>query len=145
MKRLIATLLFLVLAYGTVASARQDETQLPAGAKVYVHPMDGFETYIASAFQKKKVPVVLVADREHADFEMKGNSERDKAGWSKRIFGSGRDAVRASIQISNVKTGVIVCAIASDKSDAWSGMKSAAEHIAKNVAKKIKEDAEKAK
>lgn len=136
-------LLLCMLALVTAPALAQDETKLPASSKIYVHPMDGFETYIAAAFQKKKVPVILVANREQADFEMKGNSERDKAGWSKRLFGSGRDAVRASIQISSIKSGTIVCAIASDKSDAWSGMKSAAEHIAKNVAKKIREDAEK--
>jgi hypothetical protein len=135
-RRIVSVLLILVCLYASTEA--QNETRLPPGSKIYVHPMDGFENYIAAAFQKKKVPVVLVATRENADFEMKGNSERDKAGWSKRIFGSGRDAVRASIQISNVKTGVIVCAIASDKSDAWSGMKSAAEHIAKNVSKRLR-------
>jgi hypothetical protein len=140
-KRIAILLLISLCVYAPLQA--QNESSLPSGAKIYVHPMDGFENYIAAAFQKKKVPVVLVASRENADFEMKGNSERDKAGWSKRIFGSGRDAVRASINISNIKTGVIVCAIASDKSDAWAGMKSAAEHIAKNVAKKIKEDTEK--
>lgn len=140
MKKLFAGLCVLVLFVASAPAAQEDMTRLPAGAKVYVQPMEGFETYIAAAFQKKKVPVVLVASKENADYEMAGSSERDKAGWSKRIFGSGRDAVRASIQIVNIKTGAIVCAIASDKSDAWSGMKSAAEHIAKNVAKKIKED-----
>lgn len=139
MKKVAITSLVMFLASATLALA-QTETELPRGAKIYVHSMDGFETWIASAFQKKKVPVLLVANREQADYEMKGSSERDKAGWSKRIFGSGRDAVRASISISSIKTGVIVCAISSDKSDAWSGMKSAAEHIAKNVTKKIEQD-----
>lgn len=136
----IIVLSILTLFASTLYAQEPVSTKLPSGAKIYVAPMDGFETYLAAAFQKKKVPVVLVANKDQADFELTGNSERDKAGWSKRIFGSGRDAVRASIQIVNIKTGAIVCAIASDKRDAVSGMKSAAEHIAKNVAKKIRED-----
>lgn len=42
--------------------------QIKSGATVYVEPMGGYETYLAAAFAKKKVPLVIVADKTKADF-----------------------------------------------------------------------------
>ena len=45
------------------------QTQLiKSGSTVYVEPMDGYETYLAAALAKKKVPQVVVADKTKADF-----------------------------------------------------------------------------
>lgn len=144
MKR-ITSLLILTLLFCVAVPAQEDagETFIRPGSKVYIHPMDGFETYISAAMDKKKVPLLIVADREKADFEIKGTAEMQKAGWSKTIFGSGRPAVNASIQVINIKSSVVAYSVASHKDNAWSGMKSAAEHIAKNLAKKIREDVKK--
>jgi hypothetical protein len=38
------------------------------GATVYIEPMDGYETYLAAAIAKKQVPVILVADKDKADY-----------------------------------------------------------------------------
>ena len=47
------------------------EEKLPAGSKVYVAPMPGgFETYLIAGLHKKKVPLVVVADKTKADFEI---------------------------------------------------------------------------
>jgi hypothetical protein len=69
--------------------------------------MDRFENYISAAFDKKKVPLYVVADRNQADFEIKGTAEVRKAGWAKTIFGTGRPAVNASIQVINIKTSIV--------------------------------------
>jgi hypothetical protein len=112
--------------------------KIEPGSKVFIHPMDGFENFLVAAFQNKKVPLVVVADREKADFEIKGNSESKKPGWAKTIFGSGRSAESASIQMINIKTGEVVYAVSSEKNDAWKGKRSTAEHIAERLGKKIR-------
>jgi hypothetical protein len=38
------------------------------GSTVYIEPMDGYEAYLAAAFQKKQVPVIVVTDRVKAEY-----------------------------------------------------------------------------
>ena len=47
-------------------------TRIPIGARVFLQPMDGFETFLAAAFATIRVPIVVVGDRDKADFEMSG-------------------------------------------------------------------------
>lgn len=120
-----------------------DPTFIPAGAKVFVNEIDGyegFENYLVAAFKKKKVRLLVVTDRSQADFEISGYSESQKAGWAKIIFGSGRPEEEASIQVVNLRTSVVAYAVASYKTDAWNGKKSTAEHLAKNLRQKMERD-----
>ncbi|HEY0385543.1 MAG TPA: hypothetical protein VGC64_06005 [Pyrinomonadaceae bacterium] len=126
-----------------LASAALDPTYIPASSKVYVNDirgMNGFENYLAAAFKKKKVALLLVTDRSQADFEINGYAENQKAGWAKIIFGSGRPESEASIQVVNLRTSVVAYAVASYKVDAWNGKKSTAEHLAKNLRQKMERD-----
>src|SRR5947199_384929 len=59
---------------------------IPQGAKVFVAPMNGYETYIKAAIQKKKLPLVLVEQRDLADFEIAGAAESQKAGTAKKVL-----------------------------------------------------------
>lgn len=125
------------------AEAAASELALPAGSKVYVAPMEGFETYLIAALDKKKVPLVVVTKKEEADFEISGNSEAQKAGWAKTIFGSGLPAVAASIQIVNLKTGRIVFAVSESRRDAAFGKRSVAEYLAKKIGEKMRNEEKK--
>src|SRR5947209_13682658 len=63
--------------------------RIPKGSKIYVAPMGGYETFVVAGLMKKEVPVVIVSDREKADYEITGASETQKAGWAKMlVFGS---------------------------------------------------------
>jgi hypothetical protein len=115
-------------------------TTIPTNSKLYINPMDGFETYVTAALQKKKVPLTIVANREQADFELKGDIEKQKAGWAKTIFISPLPSIDATMQIINIKTGVVAYSISSTKNNAWRGKKGSAEHLAKNLAKKMQSD-----
>jgi len=42
--------------------------------------MNGFENYLAAAIEKKKVPLVAVANESQATYVIKGTSEEKKAG-----------------------------------------------------------------
>jgi hypothetical protein len=63
-----------------------DAKSVLAGSKVFVEASDGFDNYLAAALQKKKVSVVIVADKDKADYELQGVSDHQKAGWAKVVF-----------------------------------------------------------
>jgi hypothetical protein len=50
-----------------------------AGAKIYLGPQGGFETYIAAALTKKHVPVTIVGDPEQADYVLEAAPVEHKA------------------------------------------------------------------
>ena len=102
--------------------------------------MDGFETYVVAALQTKKIPLLIVSNREQADFEIKGSVDKQKAGWAKTIFVSPNPEIDATMQVINIKTGVVVFSNSSNKSAARRGRKGSAEHLAKNLAKKMQDD-----
>ena len=112
---------------------------LPSGARLFVAPIqNGFETYIVAGLEKKKVPVVVVADRTKADFELSGVSDSDKAGWAKMLFlGSQQTNESASIKIVNLKTGNVVFAYSVNKTNSARGKQSAGEAVAKHINEKI--------
>ena len=132
-------------AFPSQAQARQviDPTYIQGGSRVYVahiNGLPGFENNLVAAFQKKRVNLIVVADRSQADFEINGFAESQKAGWAKIIFGTGRPESEASMQLVNLRTGVVAYAVASYKVDSRNGNKSTAEHMAKNVRQKMERD-----
>jgi hypothetical protein len=42
--------------------------RIESGATVYIEPMGGYESYLASAFSKKHVPLIVVADKDKAEY-----------------------------------------------------------------------------
>lgn len=120
-----------------------DPTYIPGGSKVYVdniNGLPGFENNLVAAFQKKRVNLFVVADRSQADFEINGFADSQKAGWAKIIFGKGLPESEASIQMVNLRTGIVAYAVASYKVESLNGNKSTAEHLAKNVRQKMERD-----
>ncbi|MDR3715088.1 MAG: hypothetical protein P4L51_19925 [Puia sp.] len=63
MNRLLISIL---LAFSTIGIAQSP--QIKSGSTVYIEPMGGYETYLAAALLKRHVPVVVVTDKEKADF-----------------------------------------------------------------------------
>ena len=125
------------------ATQPTDPTYIPAASKVYVESIDGlpgFENNLVAAFQKKQVNLLIVADRSLADFEINGFAQSQPAGWAKIIFGSGLPESEASIQLVNIRTGVIAYAVASYRVNSLNGNKSTAEHLAKNLRQKMERD-----
>ncbi len=142
----VLILAFSCFAFGQAAEISTPESKIPANSKIYIAPMEGgFETYVTAAIQKKKIPLTIVATREQADFEIKGTVEKQKAGWAKTIFISPLPSIDSTMQVINVKTGVVAYSISSTKSNARRGRKGSAEHLAKNLAKKMQNDGQMAK
>lgn len=66
MQRSIA--LFLVLVAGTVMA---QAPSIRSGSTVYIEPMNGYEIDLAAALVEKGVRLVIVKDRDRADFIMR--------------------------------------------------------------------------
>jgi len=115
--------------------------KIPSGSKVYVAPMGGFESYIVASIMKKKVPVAIVADREKAEYEIKGAAESEKAGWAKIVF-TGNDSTneQASVTVTEIKTGAVVFAYSVHKGNSVRGKQSAGEAIGKHLNEAIGKD-----
>jgi hypothetical protein len=103
--------------------------------------MGGFESYIVAGIMKKKVPVAIVADREKAEYEIKGAAESEKAGWAKIVF-TGNDSTneQASITVTEIKTGAVVFAYSVHKGNSVRGKQSAGEAIGKHLNEAIGKD-----
>ena len=96
--------------------------------------MDGFETYLSAAITKKKVPLVVVASAERADFTIKGNGSVQKPGWARTIFlGQTSPDAQASITVTNVQTDVVAFSYAYQMQNSLRGQQSAAESCAKHL------------
>ena len=146
-KRLLLPVLALFLCAGSSLAQEAKPSELttitneslPSGARIYIAPMPGgFETYVAAGLEKKKVPVVLVTDRDKADYELSGVSDSDRAGWAKMLFlGSQQTNETASIKIVNLKTSNVVFAYSVNKTNSYKGKQSAGEAVAKHINEKI--------
>lgn len=134
---------------GTLASNSSlvpADTRIPRNSRVYIAPMDGFETYLAAAFRKKEVPLVIVTEPEFADFMISGTHEKKNAGWAKTIFlGDARSSASASMQVVNMRTKVVVYADSTHRGSANRGERSTAEKLAKYLKRKIEDDEKKGK
>jgi hypothetical protein len=109
-------------------------TKIVPGSRVFIVPMDGFENYMAAAIHKKKVPLVTVGDRDHADYVITGTSVDKKAGWAKIVFmGNIHSDNSASVTMTDVKTGAIVFAYSVDKKSTMHGQQTTAEACAKHL------------
>ena len=120
-----------------------DPTYIQGGSRVYVadiQGLPGFENNLVAAFQKKRVNLIVVADRSQADFEINGFAQSQEAGWARDPFGSGPPESEASMQLVNLQTGVVAYAGASYKVNPRNGNKSTAEHLAKNLRQKMERD-----
>jgi hypothetical protein len=128
----------MLLAIAATAVAGGTPKTIPSGSRIYVARMDGFETYVIAAINKKKVPVTVTTKRENADFEITGAAESEKPGWAKVIFkGQIRSDEQASINVVNLKTADVVFAYNVHKGNSVRGKQSAAEACAKHLKEAI--------
>lgn len=102
-----------------------DSGHIRSGAKVFVEKMDGFEDNFIAALHTKQVPVVVVIDKEKADFFFSGYCN---------IYGDHH--IEANIKAVN-KDGNVVFAYDYNEASPIRGKQSAAEACAKNLKKEI--------
>ena len=133
MKRLVAVLCMAV-PFVVLTLAAEEPKVVPSGSKVFVEATDGFDTYLDAALRKKHVPLVVVTDREKADYALEGVSDHVKAGWAKVVFlAQIHSDEQAGIRLVNLKTSEVVFAYAVNKKNSLHGRQTAAEACAKHL------------
>ena len=126
------------VGFCSASEARQPAT-IPAGSKVYIAPMDGFETYMKTALETKKVPLVVVDNKQDAEFEITGTASTQKAGTAKKLItGSWHSREEASIQVTDLKAGTVVFAYSCNTPNSTHGKRSSAEACAKHLKEAVK-------
>jgi hypothetical protein len=115
--------------------ATVNNAKIPAGSKIFVAPMEaGFDNFIIAGFQKKNVPLVVVADKSKADYELSGIEDSEKAGWAKMLFmGSQQSREQGSVKITDLKSGAVIFGYSVHKGNSYKGKQSAGEACAKHV------------
>jgi len=136
----------LVPATSQLATAKQNSSSVssaPASVEVlpnsvFISPMNGFENYLAAAFEKKRVPLTVVADQARAAYVITGTSEEKKPGIGKMlVFGQIHADNAASVQMIDQKTGAVVFAYAVNKKNTLHGDQTTAEACAKHLKEKL--------
>ncbi len=136
LNRIVRIALIAVAAYSAALAA--DRT-IPEGSKVFIAPMDGFETYLKAALDKKKVPITIVEQRDAADYELSGSAESQKANKAKKIIMlDWRSTEQASIKLTDTKSSEVVFAYSVHKASSAHGKQSSAEACAKHLKEAVK-------
>lgn len=129
--------LMLCLAAQALVLAEGPAKKIPAGSKIYVEAEAGFDSYLAAALGKKKVPLTMVTDKEKADHLLVGSSAHDEKGWASKIFLGHRDSSDATIKLIEKKSGEIIYAYAVHKKNSARANQSTAEACAKHLREAI--------
>lgn len=149
MKRAFA---FVLLTLSTIALAQTP--QIKSGATVYFEPANvgtkgqntqtmvevGFETYLSAAIMKKGVPLVVVIDKDKAEYIIRSNAQQvlQHTGSSSWI------EISASFSVIDQRTSQVVFAGSTSRNDpryrstSRNSLKGAAEDCAEQLAKFIK-------
>jgi hypothetical protein len=135
-RNLAYALVILLMWAGAPVIAKDSTPQtIPANSKIFVQPGE-FGNFIIAALQKKKVPVLVVADEAAADYVITGTSESQKAGWARTVFlaqtGSNEEA---SISVVRRSDKVVIWAYNVHKRNSARGKQSSAEACAKHLKK----------
>jgi hypothetical protein len=120
-----AAAVLLLLTGARVAVPQTDTLHIRSGAKVFVEKMDGFGDNFVAALHAKQVPVVVVTDKDKADFVFSGYCN---------IYGNHH--TEANIKAVNMD-GVVVFAYDFNQDYTVHGKQSAAEACAKNLKKNM--------
>lgn len=113
-----------------------------AGAKIYISPANGFETYLAAAITKKHVPVQMVQEQNAADYilgpapvQEKPESTGGKIARCLFAYCAGIEGSQtASVTLTDTKTKVVVWAYSVRKGGS-KNYQSSAEACAKHLKK----------
>jgi len=142
---------FVLLTISCVSIAQTPT--IKSGATVYIEPMDGYETYLAAAFAKKQVPLIVVTDKSKADYIITSTVSQKSpsqpavvvnnttnvnssgypgAGGFPRS-GGGLGSTSASISVVDIHSSQVLFAYSVGKSRSENQIQSAAEACAKHL------------
>lgn len=121
-----------ILAFAFPVVLLAQTVHLKGGATVYIEPMDGYEAYLAAAFAKKHVSLIVVADKDGAEYIITRTvAAKDAA--DRRAIGE----TSTSIAVINPRTSRIVFAYAAGNTIGGNRLQETAEDCAKRLEKLV--------
>jgi hypothetical protein len=116
-------------------------TKIVAGSKVFIEDMGGFEKYLAAAILKRKVQLVLVADKSQADYVISGTSKEKMSEWAKDVFLLNIHAeTDADVMLKDRKSSAILFTFTVEKKSTLHGAQTTAEECAKHLEEQIERE-----
>src|SRR5215468_553081 len=107
---LIAVLALLALAFTQAVAQNKSEKPSLADAKIFIEPMQGdLHPFIAAEIVKQKLPVVIVTERNNADYILSGSFIKSDEKWHRTALGV-TNKNQGSVQLLNVKDKTVVWA-----------------------------------
>jgi hypothetical protein len=116
-----------ILIFGAAIFAQP----ISSGAKLFIEPMNGFESYLTAAILAKKVPVTVVLDKARADYVAAGTFKQEpgsNAGLASIIRPiHNQTNYSASVSVIDQKTDSVAFAYSSQRSATHNASKEVAE------------------
>ncbi len=131
-----------VLLAPLCAMAGEAPRKVPAGAKVFISPMEnGLDGFLAPELIKQKIPITVVTDEKDAEFVLAGASIKADDKWYHVIFG-GKDKNEGNVRLLSVKDKQMVWAgEAGDRSLWWGSFKRGGQRkVADRIVRQLKKD-----
>jgi hypothetical protein len=115
------------------------QSPLAPDSKIFIEPMNGFESYLSAAIRDEHVPLVVVLDKTKADYFITGVWQEESAGYT----GNGslvrpirtRTNNSASISIVDPKSTAVVFSASTQQTKTHQASKEVAEDLAKQLQK----------
>ena len=139
---MLAVLALLALSLTQAVAQNKSEKPSLAGKKIFIAPMRGdLHPFIAAEIVKKKLPVVVVTNKNKAEYILAGSFIKSDEKWHHTAFGV-TDQNEGSVRLINVKDKTLVWAGgAGDRSlllGGWS--RGGQSKIAGRIVNKMKKD-----
>lgn len=116
-------------------------TKIVTGSKVFIEEMGGFEKYLTAAFLKRKVQLVLVADKNQADYIISGTSKEKMSEWAKDVFLLNIHAeTDADVMLKDRKSSAILFTFSVEKKSTLHGAQTTAEECTKRLEDQIEKE-----
>ena len=139
---LLAVLALLALAFTQAVAQNKSEKHSLAGKKIFIARMQGdLHPFIAAEIVKKKLPIVVVTEKENAEYILDGTYVKGDGKWYRTVFGV-MDKNEGSVQLINVKDKTMVWACgAGDRSMFLGGWNQGGQSkVADRIINKMKKD-----
>ncbi len=127
-----------ILVFAAAVLTVWGEEAVRFGARVYIHPMDGFGNRVRTAFRIIGVPVEVVGRVEAAEYELTGEATGN-SGVRIPFGGHGAGPEVVSLRLRKVKTGEVVFAKTCEISKESGGKRRGAEGFATDLERRIRD------
>jgi hypothetical protein len=118
--------------------AELSKEKIPSGAKVYIAPLNGYESFLTAAIIRKGTPIIVVNNPDLADYKITGVTESHQASWARMLLTAlEQSSEQVSVVMTNLKTGLVVWGCNVNKAGSLKGKQSAAEALAKHLKVRI--------